>query len=90
MLRALGLRPVLVTGDNESTARAVGAEVGIDEIVAEVLPFEKADVVERLQADGRVVAMAGDEVNDAPGKAQADPRPEHRDRHRRRDRGVWT
>jgi Cu+-exporting ATPase len=71
-LRDLGLRPVLLTGDNETTARAVAAEVGIDEVIAEVLPAGKADVVRRLQAEGRVVAMAGDGVNDAPALAQAD------------------
>jgi Cu+-exporting ATPase len=71
-LKDLGLRPVLLTGDNEATARAVAAEVGIDEVIAEVLPADKADVVRRLQAEGRVVAMVGDGVNDAPGLAQAD------------------
>jgi len=71
-LKALGLRPVLLTGDNETTARSVAAAIGVDEVIAEVLPSEKADVVRRLQDDGRVVAMVGDGVNDAPALAQAD------------------
>jgi Cu+-exporting ATPase len=71
-LRDLGLRPVLLTGDNERAARAVAAAVGIEEVVAGVLPAGKVDAVKRLQAAGRVVAMAGDGVNDAAALAQAD------------------
>jgi Cu+-exporting ATPase len=71
-LKSLGLRPVLLTGDNETTARTVGAEVGIDDVIAEVMPGDKAEVIRRLQAEGRVVAMVGDGVNDAPALAQAD------------------
>jgi Cu+-exporting ATPase len=71
-LRALGLRPVLLTGDNAAVARSVAAEVGVEEVIAEVLPQEKVDVIKRLQAEGRVVAMVGDGVNDAAALAQAD------------------
>ena len=71
-LRDLGLRPVLLTGDNERAARAVAAEVGIDEVIAGVLPWDKADHVRGLQSQGRVVAMVGDGVNDAVALATAD------------------
>jgi Cu+-exporting ATPase len=66
------LRIVMLTGDNRTTADAVAKRLGIDEVIAEVLPAEKAEVVKRLRAEGRVVAMAGDGVNDAPGLAEAD------------------
>ncbi len=71
-LKALGLRPVLLTGDNARAARAIAAEVGIDDVVADVLPADKVSAVRSLQADGRVVAMVGDGVNDAAALAQAD------------------
>lgn len=71
-LRELGLRPLLLTGDNERVAHAVASEVGIDEVIADVLPEDKVDVVRRLQAEGRVVAMVGDGVNDAAALAGAD------------------
>ncbi len=67
-----GLRIVMLTGDNAITAKAVGDELGIDEVIAEVLPEDKHDVIKRLQSEGSVVAMAGDGVNDAPALAAAD------------------
>ncbi|MDA8240985.1 MAG: heavy metal translocating P-type ATPase [Nitrospiraceae bacterium] len=70
-LHAEGIRIVMLTGDSRTTAEAVGKELGIDEVIAEVLPDQKTDVVKRLQAEGRIVAMAGDGINDAPALARA-------------------
>ena len=71
-LRSAGLRIVLLTGDNRTTATAVASRLGIDDVVADVLPDQKAGIVRRLQSEGRIVAMAGDGINDAPALAQAD------------------
>ncbi len=71
-MKEAGLIPVMITGDNERTARAVAAEVGIEEVLAQVLPNEKAERIRALQAEGRRVAMVGDGINDAPALTQAD------------------
>jgi len=71
-LHADGLRLVMLTGDHRATAQAVAAKLGIDEVIADVLPERKAQVVKELQAAGHVVAMAGDGINDAPALAQAE------------------
>ena len=71
-LRELGLTPVLLTGDNATTARSVAESVGIADVISDVLPQEKVDVITRLQGEGRTVAMVGDGVNDAPALATAD------------------
>lgn len=70
-LKMSGLRPVILTGDNKKTADAVAAQLGIDEVIAEVLPQDKADKIKQLQAEGHQVAMVGDGINDAPALTQA-------------------
>ena len=72
ILHAEGIRIIMLTGDNRTTAEAVARKLGIDQVEAEVLPDHKSEVVQRLRSEGRVVAMAGDGVNDAPALAAAD------------------
>jgi len=71
-LHAEGIKIIMLTGDNQTTAEAVGKKLNIDQIIAEVLPDQKADVVKRFQDEGQIVAMAGDGINDAPALAQAE------------------
>ena len=71
-LHAEGLRVLMLTGDNQATAKGIARQIGINEVIAEVLPADKAEVVARLQREGHVVAMAGDGTNDAPALAKSD------------------